>query len=426
MKYTFIAVAFLLLSISTRAQEVAPQKLKVFIDCPNGCDYTFMRTEINLVDFFLDRIASDVHVLITQRQAGSGGAQYQMIFYGQKRYSSARDTLSMVAGPNATAFEKRDLMIHYLKMGLAPFIAKTEQASAAVINMKTKTDSTKEIPVTTDKWNYWVYRIGGDGQISYNKNYLSGYYGGFLSANRTTDKLKVSFQGNNYTNFSRTTLSAKDGGDSTYLVKNSNFSYTHQLVKTISNHWSVGYDLKYSGNSFTNYKSRLSFRPAIEYNFFKYSEVNTKFFVVNYGIEVRHNRYIDPTLYLKTEEVLYLQSLKLSASVNQKWGTLGVGVAYRNYLHDFSLNNIGINGYTEIRITGGLSYYTFVSGSIVHDQIYLPAGDASDAEVLTQKRQLASTFNVYTEFGLSYRFGSKLNNYVNPRFTGRANNMGED
>jgi hypothetical protein len=247
-----------------------------------------------------------------------------------------------------------------------------------------------------------------------------------LSANRTTDKLKVSFQGNNYTNFSRTTLSAKDGGDSTYLVKNSNFSYTHQLVKTISNHWSVGYDLKYSGNSFTNYKSRLSFRPAIEYNFFKYSEVNTKFFVVNYGIEVRHNRYIDPTLYLKTEEVLYLQSLKLSASVNQKWGTLGVGVAYRNYLHDFSLNNIGINGYTEIRITGGLSYYTFVSGSIVHDQIYLPAGDASDAEVLTQKRQLASTFNVYTEFGLSYRFGSKLNNYVNPRFTGRANNMGED
>ncbi|HZX72926.1 MAG TPA: hypothetical protein VFE57_00785, partial [Cyclobacteriaceae bacterium] len=164
MKYTFIAVAFLLLSISTRAQEVAPQKLKVFIDCPNGCDYTFMRTEINLVDFFLDRIASDVHVLITQRQAGSGGAQYQMIFYGQKRYSSARDTLSMVAGPNATAFEKRDLMIHYLKMGLAPFIAKTEQASAAVINMKTKTDSTKEIPVTTDKWNYWVYRIGGDGQ----------------------------------------------------------------------------------------------------------------------------------------------------------------------------------------------------------------------------------------------------------------------
>lgn len=428
MKYTLIAVAFILLSISASAQEAAPQKLKVFIDCTSAnCDYTFMRTEINIVDFFLDRLAADVHVLITQRQAGSGGAQFQMIFYGQKRFANARDTLTMVAGPNATAFEQRDLMIHYLKMGLAPFIAKTEQASGVVLTMKVKEDSTKTNAPTKDKWNYWVNNIGADMWVDYNKNYLSGRYGGYYNVNRTTDKLKVSLQVNANTNFNRYTLYDSLGADSAkVLVKNSRFSFNHLLVKSISDHWSYGYELKLSGNSFTNYKSRLALRPAVEYNFFKYSEVNTRYLALNYGIEVRQNRYIDPTIYLKTEEVVYLHSIRLNTSINQKWGSVGVGMVYRNYLHDFSLYNLGVNMYNEIRITGGLSFYVFLSGNLVHDQIYLPAKDASSTDVFTQQRQLASNFAFYSEYGINYRFGSKLNNFVNPRFTGRSNNLNED
>jgi hypothetical protein len=48
----------------------------------------------------------------------------------------------------------------------------------------------------------------------------------------------------------------------------------------------------------------------------------------------------------------------------------------------------------------------------------LVKGDATEQEVLTRKRQLASTYNYYTSFGLNYRFGSILNNFVNPRFEG--------
>jgi len=51
-----------------------------------------------------------------------------------------------------------------------------------------------------------------------------------------------------------------------------------------------------------------------------------------------------------------------------------------------------------------------------YDQIYLPKDEADITEVLTRRRQIASGYNFYTSFGLNYRFGSKLNNFVNPRF----------
>ena len=61
---------------------------------------TYIRTEINIVDFFLDRIAPDVHVLITSIRNGSGGRQYQLIFYGQNSYKADRDTLHFATAPN--------------------------------------------------------------------------------------------------------------------------------------------------------------------------------------------------------------------------------------------------------------------------------------------------------------------------------------
>ena len=426
MKFTFVAVTLTLFSFYVQAQETTSEKLKVFIDCSGfDCDNTYMRTEINLVDFYLDRLAADVHVLITQRQAGSGGQQYQIIFYGMKRYVNSKDTLTVQAGPNATDFEKRDLIVHYLKLGLAPFIAKTSHASGATISMKS--DSTKTTIPTKDKWNYWVHNIGVDGWVDYNANYLSGRYGGYYNVNRTTDKLRVYLQVNSNTNFNRYTLYDSTGADSVkVLVKNSRFSFNHLLVKTINDHWSYGYEAKLSGNSFFNYKNRIGLRPAIEYNFFKYSEINTRFLVLNYGIEVRQNNYIAPTIFGKKNEIVYLHSLRANTSVNQKWGTLSAGIVYRNYLHDFKLNNIGLNTFTEVRITGGLSFYIFLSGNLVHDQIYLSAEDASNTEVFTQQRQLPSSFRFYSEYGINYRFGTKLNNFVNPRFTGRSNNIGDE
>jgi len=80
-------------------------KLKVFIDCSSTwCDMNFIRSEINLVDFMLDRIAADVHVLVTNQSTGSGGSSYQLIFFGQNRFKQLQDTLLFITDTNSTDF----------------------------------------------------------------------------------------------------------------------------------------------------------------------------------------------------------------------------------------------------------------------------------------------------------------------------------
>ena len=79
---------------------------------------SFIRTEINIVDFYLDRLAADLHILITEQRTGSGGRQYQMIFFGQNRFKNQVDTLQFSTEPNLTEFESRDVFIKYLKLDL--------------------------------------------------------------------------------------------------------------------------------------------------------------------------------------------------------------------------------------------------------------------------------------------------------------------
>ncbi len=157
-------------------------------------------------------------------------------------------------------------------------------------------------------------------------------------------------------------------------------------------------------------------RAGIEYNIFPYKLVNTKSFTIAYTADVRRNNYIDTTLYDKTKETLAGHGLEAKLSVNQKWGTVSFGTEYHNYLHNWKLFNLEVNAELDIRITGGLSFNIYTSAQLTRDQLFLPKEGATPQEVLTRRRQLASGYSFFTFFGLNYRFGSKLNNFVNPRF----------
>ena len=62
--------------------------------------------------------------------------------------------------------------------------------------------------------------------------------------------------------------------------------------------------------------------------------------------------------------------------------------------------------------------FSNLSISMIRNQIFLPAGDLTDEEILTRQRELATNFRYFTWFGLSYRFGSIFSDIVNPRFEG--------
>lgn len=395
------------------------QKLKVFIDCSRvGCDWGYIRTQIKIVDFLFDSEASDVHILITAQRAGNGGKQYALLFYGQHNYDYYNDTLYFTTKAGATGNEVRKQMVDAVMAGIAPLVARTAYASAISIDMKgnKSTRSLSEV-VTKDKWNYWTFNVGVDGRLNADKNYKSNRFSSNFSANRTTENIKVGFRIHGSKNHS--VYQYEDStGISKYTVNNGDYSFFNNLVKTLSPHWSYGYQLSFSNSTFSNFKRKMYFNPAIEYNFYPYSEVNNRFFVLRYGIYVSRNNYYDTTIYNKLKETLYGHKLSAALTLNQKWGSFYSSIYYKNYFSDWKLNNMGIDLNVNVRITGGLSFYVHTNGSIVHDQIYLVKGDVSEQDLLIKTRQLGSSYNYNLYFGVNFRFGSKLNNFVNPSFQG--------
>lgn len=423
-KIIFIFFSVFILSAHSYSQTNGNAKLKVFIDCSNtGCDMTFIRSEINLVDFMLDRVAADVHVLITSQGTGGGGDKFQLIFFGQNNFRNMLDTLRFNLDPNATDFEERDLLIKYLKLGLAPYVAKTEQAKDVTISLKkdgadTKSDSA--VKPVKDPWNYWVYRIGVNGNFNADAVYKDNRYGADLSANRTTEELKINFSAWGSTN--RSKFEYEDNGTiQKIIVNNHNYNFSHSLIKSINGNWSWGYEANYNQSTFSNNKGQLFFRTAVEYAIFPYKEVNTRFFTISYGPTIRKNSYYDTTIYDKTKETLFGHRADVSLTFNQKWGSSFIGINYQNYFHNWNLFNLGVNAYTNVRITGGLSFNFYFYGALTRDQLYLPKGGATEQEILTRRRQIASGYSIYASFGINYRFGSKVNNFVNPRFEGGNN-----
>lgn len=394
------------------------KRLKVFVDCSNTwCDLDFIKTEINIVDYLLDNVASDLHILITEQSTGTGGSQYQLIFYGQNQFKNQSDTLRLSIMPNTTEFEERDLLTKYMKLGLAPYVAKTSSVNGITITMKQENtgDEKKDAALTKDPWNYWVFRVSANGYLNADAVYKSLRYSSRFSANRITDKIKLEFSVNGSKD--KTTYEYETTtGTEKFTVDNDNYGLNHYLIKSLDEHWSYGYEANLTSSTFSNMRRRLFFRTGVEYDIFPYKDVNNKLFTISYTVDIRNNKYYDSTLYEKTKETLTGHSLEVKLTLNQKWGTVNMGASYHNYFNNWKYYNLGMDMFLNVRISGGLSFNIGAFGGLTRDQIYLPKGGATEQEVLTRRRQLASGYNYYTSFGLTYRFGSKLSNYVNPRF----------
>jgi len=408
-------VLVLFIFSATKAQNVSSQKLKVYIDCRLGCDFTYFKSEINIVDFVLDRVDADVYVLLTGQRMGGGGIEYTMNFYGQDKYQNYIDTLVFTTTPNATVSVVRKKILQYLMLGFSPLIAKTPYASKVKIDMKAagSADLTKNENDTHDQWNFWVFSVAASGQFNADKVYKNSVIGSDISANRTTKKLKLGFSLNGNLYNSLYTYDTTQ-----FRVKNSNYRLYHTLVKSFSDHWSYGYQTTFSSSTFDNIKLKLSFNPAIEYNVYKYKEVNDRFFVLRYGVFVTHNDYYDTTIYNKINETYLGHRFSGAITLNKKWGTFNGGLNYSNYFFNWALYTVGLNANTDVRIGSGLSFFVHLNASIVHNQVNLIKGIVTQQELLTRQRQLGSTYNYNTSFGLAFRFGSILNNFVNPRFDG--------
>ncbi len=86
-----------------------------------------------------------------------------------------------------------------------------------------------------------------------------------------------------------------------------------------------------------------------------------------------------------------------------------------HYFHNLSKNRLALEGYLSLRLYKGLFVRFSAEARLIHDQLYLPKGDASLEENLLERRALATDFYFELNVGLAYTFGALANNVVNTR-----------
>ena len=167
--------------------------------------------------------------------------------------------------------------------------------------------------------------------------------------------------------------------------------------------------------TYSNQKFYTSAAPALEYNLFPYDQSQRKLLTISWFVPVGHYDYADTTIYGKIKENTLENKLNVSLSVTQPWGAVSLSVVGSHYLPDTYKNRFSVFGSASLRLFKGLYFNFFVGYQLVHDQLSLPKEGASEQELLLHQREIETSYLFNFNTGITYRFGSKFNNVVNPR-----------
>lgn len=394
----------------TGSQDILKMAPKVFIDC-DRCDMDYIRTEIPFVNYVRDSKDAQVHVLITTQSTGSSGREYNMDFNGQKQFEGVNNELKYFSKNTDSSDEVREGMARILKIGLAPYAARTPVADMISVSFEESTDI--EPADTKDKWNYWVFSLSGRAYINGEKTSEYSSLNGSFSANRITPefKFRASYsigRSKEQFDFGTTSFTSTSRSQNLFLL----------AVKSINDHWSIGGGLSANQSTYSNIKYAVRPAPAVEYNYFPYSESTRRQFRILWKPGFFLYNYDEETIYNKTSESLWGQSISAAFEMKEKWGNASAALEAFHYFDDFQKNRVRLSGEFSIRLFKGLSFNIYGRITRVRDQISLAKGDATLEEVLLRQTQLATGYSYYGSIGLSYTFGSIYSNVVNPRFNG--------
>ncbi|MEX2283088.1 MAG: hypothetical protein WEE89_11445 [Gemmatimonadota bacterium] len=364
------------------------------------------------MSYVRDRADSDVHLLITEQGTGGGGRRYILNFIGNRAFSGSSDTLIYIARQTDTEDLRRQGLTRFIKMGLMRFVATSPLAPGIEIKYEAPVVDVTGQSATRDPWNYWVFRMNGGGNIGGEARRSNYSMNGSLRASRTTEQWKFHVQVNGRYSESKTQLT-----DSTEFVYDSReYNGNSQLVKSLGPHLSAGVQVNANSSIFSNEDIAVRIAPAVEYNFYPYSESTRRQLTLTYTVGLRRVDYREQTIYLKTAETLSSQSLEVSYGVQQPWGDAGASINGSHYLHNTGFYRLQFNTGISVRLFRGFSFNFGGNYQRIRDQLSLPLEDASEEEILVQRQQLQTNYRYGGNFGISYSFGSIFNNVVNPRF----------
>jgi hypothetical protein len=372
----------------------------------SSLDPAYFQKEIAFVNYVQDEAEAQVLVEITS-QTSAGGEEYTISLTGKKEFAGVDDVLKFTADMSKKPGGAKAEVAQLLKLGLMRYVAKTPIAGRVNVAFM---DQVKPTAVV-DRWHFWVFSLGVDAFLNGEQTYKMDEVLGNFSASRVTEEWKIRLSVNAVS--MKNTFSVEDYNyEST--MKSQNFSGL--AVRSISDHWSVGAFVGIFSSTFNNTKLGLSLAPAIEYDLFPYSQSTKKQLRFLYRLSFNPVRYHKETIYYKTKENLWSESLSATLELKQPWGTISTSLQGSHYFHDFKKYRLTLDGELSLRIFKGLNFNISGGGSRIRDQLSLEKGEASWEEVLLQRRQLETGYNYFFSLGLSYTFGSTSSRVVNPRF----------
>lgn len=384
----------------------------VYLDC-GACDVNYIRTNIEFVNYVRDQDDADIYLHITDQRTGGGGREYTLVFRGLGDFSTRRDTLRYSSSSTDSSDERRMGLNRHIKIGLVPFVSNTvaiRHLDVFYDRPETADDDDEEIE---DPWDGWVFDVNVRSSMNGQSRETNfGLYSGF-EAERLTNQWKFVFRSRG--EIRRRTLELSDRT----LDINRDWGDTWGMVAySLSDHFSVGAYGRARFSRTGNIALDTYIAPAVEYNFYPYTEYQERRFIVQYQLTPSYRRYYNTTINLVDSEWIMRQEFSTQLRFDQPWGRIDVRLSGLNYFHDTSFNRVEINPSFNVRIVRGLSVSLSGRYRIINDQLALelPSDvDPNDPESILIGTQRPTSYNYSISFGLSYTFGSIYNNVVNPR-----------
>ena len=394
------------------------ERVRVYLDCFE-CFPEYLRDQIDWVDFVREPQEASVHLLASSRQTGGGGREVVLRFVGRERFQGHDHDLRAITLSGDTEDTRREVVLRTVIIGLLDYAAHDGLPTGIDLRVETEPASRSVAPVD-DPWDFWVFEVGLQASLEAEESTRERQWGIDVTADRVTDRWKISFGAELEQRFEQFDLDQDDP----FEVDQRERSVDFFVARSLGPHWSLGIDGRADTSTFGNTKGSIQAAPAIEYSFFPYSEYATRQFRIQYEVGVERAEYNEVTLFDKLEETVGRHELSATLDQRQPWGSVQLGAQWSQYLHDRALYRLEGDGELSIRITRGLEFEVEGRASRIRDQIALPRRDATSEEVLLRLRELRSGYDLQFQFGLSYRFGSIFNNIVNPRFGGRRGGGG--
>lgn len=412
MRLLFFNILFILTSVIGNSQnsaipEIPNGKIKIYLDC-HDCNSIFFRKNLPFVDFVRDPKLADVHIFVTKQKTASNSTEYGLNFIGINEYSDIQYKLKAISPQDETDILKWERLLKIIDLGLLPYLSRTPEITRIKINHDI--DKAPSVPEINDAWNYWVFRLAMSTEFQREKSQKEYSLNNSIRADRITDILK--FRSKASYDFNKEIYT---DNDEKIESKREEAEFDTRLVYSLNPRWSIGIFGEISTSSYLNLNVASSIGPAIEYNIFPWDKSDRKVFTIAYHLNSNYYEYNELTIYDTFKEWRTSESLAISLVLRQPWGEIENTLEASHYFYDFSKNRLSLESDASILIVKGLSLFMQLETEFIHDQLYLPAGETTREEILLKQKKLATNFEISTELGLRFTFGSVYNNIINQR-----------